>query len=174
MKIRTFIISEEAATSTALGALLTSEPDVEVIAQTHPAALDPARWPAWQPDLVFLDVGSETADVVARLTELHRARVPAVVVMARTARHALAAFDAAALDYLLKPVQPGRLSRSLQRVREHLLARQLNGSRAPGRRPVPEWGLDRFTGPASPYASGSGWCLRPWTLRFGRRRRRIT
>lgn len=139
MKIRTLIISEEAAACTALAAHLASEPEVEVIAQTHPAALDSARWPAWQPDLVFLDVGSETADVSARLTELHRAGVPAVVVLARTARHALAAFDAAALDYLLKPVQPGRLSRSLQRVREHLLARQLGGSRAPGQRPVPEW-----------------------------------
>jgi two-component system LytT family response regulator len=138
MKIRTLIVSQETAACAELAALLASEPDVEVMAQTHPAALEPARWSAWPPDLVFLDVGSETEDVSARLTELHRAGVPAVVVLARTARYALAAFDAAALDYLLKPVQPGRLRRSLQRVREHLLARELNGSRTPGLRPVPE------------------------------------
>ncbi len=138
MKIRTLIVSEEAATCTELAVLLAREPDVEVIAQTHPAALDPDRWPAWPPDLVFLDVGPETADVSARLTELRRAGVPAVVMMAHSARHALAAFDAAALDYLLKPVQPGRLSRSLQRVREHLLARQLSAGRTPGLHPARE------------------------------------
>lgn len=126
MTIRTVIVEEAAAARAELAALLADEADVELIEPTPPAPADLARLGALQPDLVFLNVEGQNADAPSLLGALHQADVPAVVVVARTARHALAAFDAGALDYLLKPFQPGRLRRSLERVRQHLQARVLS------------------------------------------------
>jgi two-component system LytT family response regulator len=126
MTIRTVIVEEDAAARAELAALLANEADVELIEPTPPALADLARLGALQPDLVFLNVETQSADAPTLLAALRQADVPAVVVVARTARHALAAFDAGALDYLLKPFQPGRLRRSLERVRQHLQGRALS------------------------------------------------
>lgn len=125
MKIRTLIVQTDAAARTELAALLAEEPDVELI---DPAAVASEHLPqmaAHSADLVFLDVEAGPANGSAWLTALRAVEGPTVVVMARTAQHALAAFDVGALDYLLIPFQPGRLRRSLERVRRHLQARAL-------------------------------------------------
>ncbi len=76
-----------------------------------------------QPDVVFLDVsmpgatGIEVAQACARLS-----RPPQIVFVTAFDRFALEAFDAAAVDYLLKPVAPERLARTVARVRERLAA----------------------------------------------------
>lgn len=74
-----------------------------------------------QPDVVFLDIsmpgatGLDVAHACARL-----ARPPQIVFVTAFDRFALDAFDAAAVDYLLKPVEPDRLARTVARVRERL------------------------------------------------------
>ncbi|VVE51923.1 LytR/AlgR family response regulator transcription factor [Pandoraea commovens] len=76
-----------------------------------------------QPDVVFLDIsmpgatGIEVAQACARLS-----RPPQIVFVTAFDRFALDAFDAAAVDYLLKPVAPERLARTVARVRERLAA----------------------------------------------------
>ncbi|MCE4059248.1 LytTR family DNA-binding domain-containing protein [Pandoraea sputorum] len=76
-----------------------------------------------QPDVVFLDIsmpgatGIEVAQACARLS-----RPPQIVFVTAFDRFALEAFDAAAVDYLLKPVAPERLARTVARVRERLAA----------------------------------------------------
>jgi DNA-binding LytR/AlgR family response regulator len=89
---------------------------------------DPAeavtRLRAAPPDLLLLDVrmpGLSGFDVLAHFPEAERPF--AVVFCTAFGEHAPAAFEAAALDYLLKPVDPARLSASLARVRRHLSAR---------------------------------------------------
>lgn len=76
------------------------------------------------PDLLLLDVrmpGLSGFDVLAHFPEAER---PFVVVFCTAfGEHAPAAFEAAALDYLLKPVDPARLSAALARVRRHLALR---------------------------------------------------
>jgi DNA-binding LytR/AlgR family response regulator len=74
-----------------------------------------------QPDVVFLDIampgmsGLDVARACARL-----ARPPQIVFVTAFDRFALDAFEAAAVDYLLKPVEPDRLARTVARVRERL------------------------------------------------------
>lgn len=74
-----------------------------------------------QPDVVFLDIampGATGLDVARACTRL--ARPPQIVFVTAFDRFALDAFEAAAVDYLLKPVEPERLARTVARVRERL------------------------------------------------------
>lgn len=74
---------------------------------------------ALEPDLVFLDIampGLTGLDVANALEG--RSVVPAIVFVTAFDQFAVAAFDAAAIDYLLKPVAPERLEKAVQRVHE--------------------------------------------------------
>jgi len=76
---------------------------------------------AVSPDLVLLDIampGMDGIDVARALSE--SAVDPAVVFVTAFDNFAVAAFDVAAIDYLMKPVDPERLERALERVRAHL------------------------------------------------------
>lgn len=72
----------------------------------------------WQPDVVLLDIrmpGMDGIKVAERLKG--SAHPPAVIFCTAYDEHALAAFDAQALDYLLKPVRRERLIAALERAR---------------------------------------------------------
>ncbi len=76
---------------------------------------------AVEPDLVLLDIAMPGMDGIDVARALSASRVdPAVVFVTAFDNFAVAAFDVAAIDYLMKPVQPDRLTRALDRVREHL------------------------------------------------------
>jgi two-component system response regulator AlgR len=80
---------------------------------------------AFEPDLVFLDIampGMTGIDVANALEG--RAKAPAVVFVTAFDQFAVAAFDAAAVDYLLKPVAPERLEKAVARVAERLAERR--------------------------------------------------
>jgi DNA-binding LytR/AlgR family response regulator len=74
-----------------------------------------------EPQVVFLDIrmpgmsGLEVADRIGKLAH--------VVFVTAYDQYAVDAFDAGAIDYLLKPVQPGRLDRAVARLREKLASR---------------------------------------------------
>src|SRR5688500_19952845 len=82
------------------------------------------------PDLVLLDIampGMDGIDVARALSD--SAVDPAVVFVTAFDNFAVAAFDVAAIDYLMKPVQPDRLERALDRVLEHLAGGRRGGPR---------------------------------------------
>ena len=73
------------------------------------------------PDLVLLDIAMPGMDGIDVARALSASAVdPAVVFVTAFDNFAVAAFDVAAIDYLMKPVQPERLARALERVRDHL------------------------------------------------------
>ncbi len=123
MKLRTLILDDDAVARRELRNLLGAEPDVEVVGE-GPVKSAAFEWVArLGPDLLFLEVSAE-CDALRLLETAEVNPPPEVVVMAGSDQHALAAFDARALDYLLKPFQPGRLARALQRARaQHALRR---------------------------------------------------
>jgi two-component system LytT family response regulator/two-component system response regulator LytT len=108
--------------------------DVDIVAQAAngPEALAAAEM--HQPDLVFLDIqmpGLGGFEVARRLLE-RGDEAPAVVFVTAFDQHAIEAFEVNAVDYLLKPVEVGRLEQALQRAR-----RRVEGGRtAPGGPPV--------------------------------------
>ena len=76
---------------------------------------------AVSPDLVLLDIAMPGMDGIDVARALSESTVdPAVVFVTAFDNFAVAAFDVAAIDYLMKPVQPERLERALARVRDHL------------------------------------------------------
>src|SRR5688572_23068978 len=85
-----------------------------------------------EPDLVFLDVqmpGLTGFEVARRLIEDERA--PAVVFVTAYDQRAIEAFEVNAVDYLLKPVDAGRLEQAVQRARKRLTSDRPAGARAP-------------------------------------------
>ena len=80
---------------------------------------------ALEPDLIILDIampGMSGIDV-ANALDARGGKRPAVVFVTAFDQFAVAAFDAAAVDYLLKPVAPERLEKAVERVAEQLAAR---------------------------------------------------
>jgi len=109
---------EEAPRRQLIAALQSAWPELQVVAEV---ANGVDAWDAFlehEPDLCFLDIrmpGLSGLDVARRIGT--RA---AVVFATAYDEHALAAFDAGAIDYLLKPVDAQRLARTIERVRARL------------------------------------------------------
>jgi two-component system, LytTR family, response regulator len=114
--VRVLIVDDEAPARARLRRLLGAFVDVEVVGEAGDGEATLHAVAALAPELVLLDIqmpGASGLDVAASLP--HPA--PAVVFVTAFDRYALPAFDAAAIDYLLKPVEPERLARALERVR---------------------------------------------------------
>ncbi len=99
--------------------MLASFEDVEVVAEAVDGEEAVEKAAAYSPDLVFLDIqmpGRNGLDVAASLS----APRPHVIFCTAFDQYAIEAFDVRAVDYLLKPVNRGRLARAVSRVRESL------------------------------------------------------
>ena len=82
------------------------------------------------PDVVLLDIAMPGMDGIDVARALSRSAVdPAVVFVTAFDNFAVAAFDVAAIDYLMKPVQPDRLERALERVRAYLSGGKPSGTK---------------------------------------------
>jgi two-component system LytT family response regulator len=122
MKIRTFVVDDEPLARLNLSRLLAAEPDFE-LAGEFADGRSAARAIAEQaPDLVFLDVQMPNANGLDVIGGLPRDRAPAVVFVTAYERYAVQAFEAQALDYLLKPFRRERFQATLNRVRVRLAA----------------------------------------------------
>lgn len=114
--MRVLIVDDEAPARERLRRLLLAFEDVHVVGEARDGEEALLQVAALAPDAVFLDVqmpGASGLDVAASLPE----PPPALVFVTAHDRYAVQAFDSAALDYLLKPVEPDRLARAVQRLR---------------------------------------------------------
>jgi two-component system LytT family response regulator len=118
MPLRTLIVDDELIARQVLREELESIKDVEIIGEAGDGAAALEKIAAHQPDLVFLDLQMPAMggfEVVRQLT--HGAHLPAIVIVTAYDKHALQAFEAGAVDYLLKPIGQMRLSIAIERVR---------------------------------------------------------
>jgi two-component system response regulator AlgR len=87
---------------------------------------------ALNPDLLLLDIAMPGLDGIAVARALaERQPTPAVIFVTAFDQFAVAAVEVEAVDYLMKPVEPGRLQRSLQRGREYLERRETRPTARP-------------------------------------------
>jgi len=109
--------------------LVRAWPELRILASVGDGASAVREALALQPDVLFLDIrmpglgGLEAAAQLADEWTLP-APFPALVFVTAYDQYAVQAFEAQAVDYLLKPVQPERLARTVARLRQMLAARE--------------------------------------------------
>lgn len=118
--IRTLIVDDEPLALANLRALLRRDPAIELVGEcgSGAAALEAIR--ATRPALVFLDVQMPEMDGFDVLELLGGEAPPAIVFVTAFDQYALRAFDAGALDYLLKPFDDARFALALARAKEQV------------------------------------------------------
>jgi len=124
MTLNALIVDDELLARKALLRLLKIERDINVIGQCGDgeSAVDAIR--RAQPDLVFLDVQMPEMDGFRVVETIGVKQMPVTIFVTAFDRYAINAFDANAVDYLLKPFAADRLSRALARARDRFLGRQ--------------------------------------------------
>ena len=131
MTIRALLVDDEAPARSELRYLLSRHSEIEIAGEAAGAAEAIALTRSARPDVVFLDVempGLTGVEAAALVREAHDP--PAVVFVTAHERYALEAFAVEAFDYLLKPVDPERLARLVERLRRT----RRRQSRPPSRR----------------------------------------
>jgi DNA-binding LytR/AlgR family response regulator len=117
LSIRALIVDDEEPARGELRYLLAAHPEVEVVGEAATASEALALAGSVRYDVVFLDIElpGMTGLEVARLV-LDRSERPAVVFVTAHDRYAVDAFAVEAFDYLVKPVEPERLARVVERL----------------------------------------------------------
>jgi two-component system, LytTR family, response regulator len=118
--ITTVIVDDEPLARDVVRARLKSEADIKIVGEAvdGPGAVKMIR--ALQPDLVFLDVQMPAMDGFEVIEQVSSDHLPIVVFVTAYDRYALKAFEAQALDYLLKPFTADRFQTALERARTEI------------------------------------------------------
>ena len=115
--IRALLVDDEMLARLALRQALASHPDVTIVGECSNAAEAMQAVGTLKPDLIFLDIQMPDIDGFKLLHELKPGALPMVVFATAFAQHALRAFEANALGYLLKPIDQDRFDQTMVRVR---------------------------------------------------------
>jgi two-component system response regulator AlgR len=116
--VKVLIADDEAPARSRLSSLLQElEPGVEIVGEAGDGAAALQLALERQPELALLDIRMPGMDgIQAALRMANMARPPAIVFVSAYDEYALAAFDANAIDYLLKPVRTARLRAALDKA----------------------------------------------------------
>jgi two-component system LytT family response regulator len=132
-EIRALIVDDEPLARRGIRQLLARERDVTVVGEARNGREALRALRTLDPELVFLDVQMPEVDGFGVLRAFGPERMPAVIFVTAYDAFAVRAFDAHAIDYLIKPLREARFAEAVQRVRERLrsadavaLSRQLS------------------------------------------------
>ena len=114
MPIKAIIVDDERLARTELKKLLQEFPDIHVIDEAANVDEGVEKVETQSPDLIFLDIQMPGKTGFDLLGELDKA--PHVIFTTAYDEYALKAFEVNALDYLLKPIEPKRLSDAIQKL----------------------------------------------------------
>jgi two-component system LytT family response regulator len=103
---------------------LQAYPDIEVIAEAGSGEEAVSLIDALRPDLIFLDVQMPGVDGFGVLDAIGSAHMPVTIFATAYDQFAVRAFDAHAVDYLLKPFDDERFERAVSRAREQIQGRR--------------------------------------------------
>ncbi|UYY57699.1 LytR/AlgR family response regulator transcription factor [Sphingomonas sp. S2-65] len=120
MTIRTILVDDEPLAIQGLELRLQEHEDVEIIDKCSNGREAIRSIKTHKPDLVFLDIQMPGFDGFSVVQGLMEVEPPLFVFVTAYSDHAIRAFEAQAMDYLMKPVEPSRLADTLDRVRQRL------------------------------------------------------
>jgi two-component system, LytTR family, response regulator len=124
MRIRTLIVDDEAMARKRLRRFLLQQPDVEIIGESTDGCRASSAIQQLVPDLVFLDIQMPEMDGFQVVRAIGVEAMPVVVFVTAYDEFALRAFEAQAVDYLLKPFDYDRFQKAFKRARTYLHGRQ--------------------------------------------------
>src|SRR3981189_1863006 len=123
MKVRTIIVDDEGLSRRGVEIRLRTAPDFEILAQCASGREALAAISSYKPDLVFLDIQMPGMSGFEVLAHIPHESLPVLVFVTAYDHYAIQAFEARAVDYLLKPIDDARFQTALERVREHVRAK---------------------------------------------------
>ena len=125
MSIRTLLVDDEPLAIKGLKLRLKAHPDIELVGEAGNGREAIRAIRTHKPDLVFLDIQMPGFDGFSVVSALADIEPPLFVFVTAYSDHAIRAFEAQAVDYLMKPVETDRLALTLDRVRTRISERRL-------------------------------------------------
>jgi len=116
-KIRTLIVDDEPLARSNLIALLGQDPEIQIVGECSSGAEALAEIRRAKPDLIFLDIQMPECDGFDVIEQVGISLPPAIVFVTAYDQYAVKAFEAGALDYLLKPFDDNRFNLALARAK---------------------------------------------------------
>ncbi|HYH07620.1 MAG TPA: LytTR family DNA-binding domain-containing protein [Thermoanaerobaculia bacterium] len=116
--MRVLIVDDEPLARRGLRRLLESEAGIEIVGEAGSGTAAIEAIERLQPGLVFLDIQMPEMDGLTVVATIGPERMPPVIFVTAYDQYAIHAFDVNAADYILKPVDPDRFHRALDRVRK--------------------------------------------------------
>ena len=124
MSIRTILVDDEKLAIQGLELRLQRFDDIEIVATCHNGREAIRKIKTLKPDLVFLDIQMPGFDGFSVVQGVMDIDPPLFVFVTAYSEHAIRAFEAQAIDYLMKPVEPDRLADTMDRIRARLADRR--------------------------------------------------
>lgn len=124
MSIRTILVDDEKLAIQGLELRLQAFEDIEIVATCHNGREAIRKIKTLKPDLVFLDIQMPGFDGFSVVQGVMDIDPPLFVFVTAYSEHAIKAFEAQAIDYLMKPVEPDRLADTMERVRTRLATKR--------------------------------------------------
>lgn len=124
MTIRTILVDDEKLAVQGLELRLEPYDDIEIVATCHNGREAIRKIKTLKPDLVFLDIQMPGFDGFSVVQGVMDIDPPLFVFVTAYSEHAIRAFEAEAIDYLMKPVDPDRLADTIDRIRGRLSERR--------------------------------------------------
>jgi len=121
IKIRALVVDDEPLARSNIAVLLGDDPEIQMIGECGSGAEALGEIRVARPDLLFLDVQMPECDGFDVLEMLGNDLPPAVIFVTAYDQYALRAFEAGALDYLLKPFDNRRFKLALTRAKQRIL-----------------------------------------------------
>jgi two-component system LytT family response regulator len=118
--IRAIVVDDEPVARSSIRTLLNRDPEIEVVAECGSGAEALAAIRAQKPEIAFLDIEMPECDGFDVLELLGNDAPPAIVFVTAYDTYAIRAFEAEALDYLLKPFDDDRFARTLERAKRRV------------------------------------------------------
>jgi two-component system, LytTR family, response regulator len=122
--VRTVIADDERLAREKLRILLASEPSIKIVAECHDGEQTVSAVRQHRADLLLLDIQMPGMDGFEVLNEFSPEEMPVVIFTSAYDQYAIRAFEAHALDYLLKPFDRERLHHAIERARLELVKSQ--------------------------------------------------
>jgi len=129
MKLRALIVDDEPLAREWVRGAVAEDQELEVIGECGNGFEAAEAIRRLKPDLVFLDVQMPGLDGFGVLEALSPEEIPAIIFVTAFDQYAVRAFEAQAVDYLMKPFSRERLEEAVRRVRELMKGRSLEDFR---------------------------------------------